>query len=107
MGTSTSRSPTTSRTDAGKTTAQTDEFRGHFTRLVRDREVVQAVEFETDDPSLQGTMTITYTLLEAGDGTDLVGTHEGLPDGVDPEQNEIGWRMSLDTLAAILEHRRR
>jgi uncharacterized protein YndB with AHSA1/START domain len=46
----------------GKTTAQTDTFHGRFVRLVPDTEVVQAVEFETDDPALQGEMTITYAL---------------------------------------------
>ena len=37
-------------TTTGKTTAQTDTFHGRFVRLVPDTEVVQAVEFETDDP---------------------------------------------------------
>jgi hypothetical protein len=35
-------------------------------RLVPDTEVVQTVEFETDDPAMQGEMTITYTLADAG-----------------------------------------
>ena len=38
-------------TSTGKTTAQTDTFHGRFVRLVPDTEVVQAVEFETDDPA--------------------------------------------------------
>lgn len=41
-------------TTTGKTTAQTDTFHGRFVRLVPDTEVVQAVEFETDDPQMQG-----------------------------------------------------
>lgn len=68
-----------------------------------DREVVQAVEFESDDPSMQGEMTITYTLEDAGDGTDLVGVHENLPPGVPPAANEAGWTMSLDKLATLVE----
>jgi len=92
-------------TGTGKTTAQTDSFHGRFVRLTPDREVVQVVEFETDDPALQGEMTITYSLTGAGDGTDLVGTHEGLPEGVRPEDNEVGWRMSIDKLAALVEAR--
>ena len=95
-------------TTAGKTTAQTDTFHGRFVRLVPDTEVVQAVEFETDDPSMQGEMTITYALFDHdvgldSAGTEVVGTHENLPPGVSPEDNELGWRMSMDKLAALVE----
>jgi uncharacterized protein YndB with AHSA1/START domain len=90
-------------TAAGKTTAQTDSFHGRFARLVPDTEVVQVVEFESDDPAMHGEMTITYTLADAGDGTDLVGLHENLPPGVAPADNELGWRMSIDKLARLVE----
>jgi uncharacterized protein YndB with AHSA1/START domain len=92
-------------TDVGKTDSQTDTFHGHFVRLVPDTEVVQVVEFETEDPELQGEMTITYSLLEAEGGTDLVGLHENLPPGLSPEANETGWNMSLDKLARLVEPR--
>jgi uncharacterized protein YndB with AHSA1/START domain len=91
-------------TDAGKTDAQTDTFHGRFVRLVPDPEVVQVVEFETTDPELQGEMTITYALAEAPDGaTDLLGVHENLPTGVRAEENELGWSMSIDKLARLVE----
>jgi uncharacterized protein YndB with AHSA1/START domain len=92
-------------TDTGKTTAQTDSFHGRFVRLVPDTEVVQVVEFETDDPGLKGEMTITYSLTDADDGTELVGVHENLPPGVPPADNELGWRMSLEKLAKLVEGR--
>src|SRR5918994_885870 len=81
-------------TTAGKTTPQTDSFHGRFVRLVPDTEVVQTVEFETDDPTMQGEMTITYTLAAVDGGTQLTGLHENLPPGVSPADNELGWRMS-------------
>ncbi len=90
-------------TTAGKTTAQTDTFHGRFIRLVPDTEVVQVLEFEADDPAMQGEMTITYTLADVGDGTDLTGVHENLPPGVSPADNELGWSMSLDKLAKLVE----
>src|SRR5207245_1375812 len=91
-------------TDAGKTDAQTDTFHGRFLRLTADLEVVQSVEFETSDPALQGEMIITYALADAdGGGTDLVGVHEHLPAGVRPEDNELGWTMSMAKLAALVE----
>jgi uncharacterized protein YndB with AHSA1/START domain len=91
-------------TDTGKTNAQSDTFHGRFARLVPDAEVVQIVEFETVDPALQGEMTITYTLADANEGTDLVGLHENLPAGVPPEDNELGWSISIDKLARLVEH---
>lgn len=90
----------------GKTTARTDTYHGRFVCLVPDAEVVQSIEFETDDPALQGEMTITYSLTDAdGGGTDLTGVHENLPPGVPPEDNELGWSQSLAKLAAIVERR--
>ena len=90
-------------TNAGKTTAQTDTFHGRFVELVPDHKVVQAVEFESDDPSMRGEMTITYALSDAADGTNLVGRHEDLPPGVDPAANELGWSMSIAKLADLVE----
>jgi uncharacterized protein YndB with AHSA1/START domain len=92
-------------TAAGKTTAQTDTFHGHFVELVPDAKVVEAVTFETDDPAMQGEMTITYLLADAEGGTEVVGLHEDLPPGVSPDDNELGWRMSMDKLAQLVEER--
>jgi len=92
-------------TSAGKTSPRTDSFHGRFKRLVPDAEVVQVVEFETDDPAMRGEMTITYTLVEARGGTDLVGLHENLPPGLSPADNELGWRMAIDKLAVLVEER--
>jgi uncharacterized protein YndB with AHSA1/START domain len=88
---------------SGSTDEATDSFHGVFARLVPDTAVVQMVEFETDDPDLQGQMTIIYALEDQGGATRLVGTHLGLPDGIDPDDNETGWRLSIDKLAAIVE----
>src|SRR5436309_14561221 len=41
-------------TGTGKTTAQTDTYHGQFVKLVADEEVVEKVEFETNDPALRG-----------------------------------------------------
>lgn len=92
-------------TSTGKTSAHTDTYHGRFVRLVPDTEVVQAIEFETDDPRMQGEMTVTYALADAPDGTTLVGRHENLPPGVSAADNELGWSMSLGKLAALVEGR--
>ncbi len=90
-------------TTAGKTTARTDVFHGRFAELVPDTKVVQIVEFETEDPAMQGEMTITYVLADAANGTHLRALHENLPLGVDPAANELGWSMSVGKLADLVE----
>lgn len=90
-------------TGAGKTTSQTDTHHGRFVKLVPDEQVVEVTEFESADPSMQGEMTITFTLREVDGGTELVAVHEGVPSGVKPEDNKLGWRMSIDKLTALLE----
>jgi len=90
-------------TGAGKTTAHTDTFHGRFAKLVEDEQVVEVVEFETTDPALEGEMTITFTLADAGGGTEVHAVHDGVPPGVPPADNEAGWRMSLAKLAALAE----
>jgi uncharacterized protein YndB with AHSA1/START domain len=88
----------------GKTTPRTDTYSGRFVRLVPDSEVVEVDAFETDDPSLQGEMTTTITLTDADDGgTDLLGVHAGLPPGLSPADNHMGWRMALTKLAKLVE----
>jgi uncharacterized protein YndB with AHSA1/START domain len=91
-------------TGAGKSDARTDTYSGRFLRLVPGELVVEADEFETDDPALRGEMISTITLADApGGGTDVVGMHEQLPHGVSPADNETGWRMALSKLAALAE----
>jgi len=87
----------------GKTSAHTDTHHGRFIELVPNERVVQSVEFETDDPSLQGEMTLRFELHEANGGTELRATHQGVPSGVPPADNALGWRMALDKLAALVE----
>jgi uncharacterized protein YndB with AHSA1/START domain len=89
----------------GKTNEHTDTYHGRFVKLVPNEQVVEVVEFETKDPAMQGEMTLTITLADADGGTDIVAVHDGLPPGVSPADNEVGWRMSLDKLAALVEAR--
>ena len=68
-----------------------------------NEQVVEVIEFETTDPALRGEMTITYTLADAGRGTDILAVHDGLPPGLSAADNEVGWRMSIEKLAALVE----
>jgi uncharacterized protein YndB with AHSA1/START domain len=90
-------------TETGKTTAHTDTYRGHFARLVPDEQVVEVIEFETTSADLRGQMTMTTTLADADGGTDVTVEHEGIPPGLSAADNELGTRMALDNLAALVE----
>lgn len=88
---------------AGKTSAHTDTHHGVYVELIPDTKIVERVEFETNDPALQGEMTITWELADADGGTRLTATHEGVPDVVPAADNELGWKMSLDKLQRFVE----
>lgn len=89
----------------GKTSDHTDTYHGRFIELVPDERVVEVLEFESDDPALGGVMTMTTTLCESADGTDISIEHDGIPDAVDPADNETGTRMALAALAEWVEQR--
>jgi uncharacterized protein YndB with AHSA1/START domain len=90
-------------TTAGKTTAQMDTYHGRFVELVPFEKVVERLEFETEDPELQGEMTMTIVLTDAEDGTCIDALHEGLPRGLSSEENSQGWSQALEKLAALVE----
>jgi len=90
-------------TGTGKSTPHTDTYHGRFVTLVPNQPVIEAMEFETDDPTMLGEMTVTFGLQGAGGGTDLLALHENVPPGVSPADNEVGWSMALDKLARLVE----
>ena len=92
---------------AGKSSGQTDTYHGRFVELVPDVRVVEEFEFETSDPALAGTITMTTTLSDAPGGTTVTMEHEGMPDAVPPDENELGTRMALARLARLVESRAR
>ena len=89
--------------NTGKSLAHTDSYHGHFVKIVPDQQVVEVVEFETDDPALLGAMTMTTTLTDVDGGTEVVVVHDGIPDAIPAEDNETGTRMALANLARLVE----
>ena len=92
-------------TGTGKTTAHADTYHGRFVKLVPNEQVIEVMEFETADDAMRGEMTVTFTLADADGGTDVLAVHDNLPPGLSPADNETGWRMALDKLAALVEAR--
>jgi len=89
--------------EAGKTSAHTDTYHGHFTRLVPNEQVVEELQFETADDTMAAPMTMTTTLSDVEGGTEVVMVHEGIPDSIPKADNETGTRMALEKLARLVE----
>ncbi|MFD7118527.1 SRPBCC domain-containing protein [Streptomyces sp. NPDC059922] len=87
----------------GKSAAHTDTYHGQFVRLVPDEQVTEVFAFETADPGMSGTITMTTTLTDADGATDVLIVHEGMPDDVPAADNELGTRMALANLARLVE----
>ncbi|MBE7162998.1 MAG: SRPBCC domain-containing protein [Williamsia herbipolensis] len=87
----------------GKSAQGVDKYHGRFVELVPDERVVEEVQFESDDAELLTPMTMTTTLRDAEDGTEIAILHEGLPAAVSAQDNVTGTRMSLDKLARWVE----
>ncbi|MEN9939098.1 MAG: hypothetical protein RLZZ387_5677 [Chloroflexota bacterium] len=93
----------TALTGTGKTCDHTDTYHGRFVKLALNEQVIQAMEFETADTSMQGEMTTTFTLTKAEGGTEVLAVHDHVPPGIAPADNELGWRKSLAKLAKLVE----
>jgi uncharacterized protein YndB with AHSA1/START domain len=87
----------------GKTTANSDVVDVRFIELVPGVRVVQAVDFESDDPSFAGTMTMTWELVAANDGTRVEIRADDVPDGISAEDHAAGLASSLANLATFLD----
>jgi uncharacterized protein YndB with AHSA1/START domain len=95
--------PPDERVMRGKTSDREDRVNVRFVELVPARRIVEAVTFETDDPSLRGEMTIVVTFDAVPGGTDVTFLFTNLPPGVRAEDNEAGTRLSLEQLARRFE----
>ena len=87
----------------GKATADSDIVEARFVEIVPGARVVQAVDFDSDDPAYAGTMIMTWevTAVEAGTRVDI--RADDVPDGISAEDHAAGLASSLGNLAAHLE----
>jgi uncharacterized protein YndB with AHSA1/START domain len=86
----------------GKSSDDTDTFKGRFAKLVPGREIVWATVFDSDDTSFRGEMTVQTLLRPTRTGTDVTITCENIPPGIRLEDNETGCRDTLEKLAAYV-----
>lgn len=82
----------------GKATADSDVMEARFVSLVPGVRVMQEVDFESDDPSFSGTMTMTWDLSSVDGGTLVEITAHDVPDGISAEDHAAGMASSLANL---------
>jgi uncharacterized protein YndB with AHSA1/START domain len=87
----------------GKASADTDIVDARFVDVVPGVRVVQAVEFVSDDPAFDGTMSMTWEVTAVDGGTRVEITAADVPDGISAEEHALGLASSLDNLATYVE----
>jgi uncharacterized protein YndB with AHSA1/START domain len=90
-------------TAAGKATSDKDVVEARFVEIVPGVRVVQAVDFESDDPAYAGTMTMTWEVAPVAAGTRVDIRADDVPAGISAEDHAAGLASSLANLAAYLE----
>lgn len=89
----------------GKSSAHSDITDVTFVELLSGERVVQQVVFSSEDPDFAGTMTMTWTLFEAPNGTVVEIRAENVPPGISPSDHAIGLAACLDNLSAYVAAR--
>jgi uncharacterized protein YndB with AHSA1/START domain len=95
--------PPTAAAFPGKTSDREDRFSVRFVELAPPQRIVEAVNFDTEDPAFLGEMTIVATFEPVSGGTEVTLVCENLPPGLRAQDNEAGSRMSLEQLARRFE----
>jgi uncharacterized protein YndB with AHSA1/START domain len=87
----------------GKSSADSDTFKGRFAELVPDEKIVWITEFDSSEAEFAGEMSLTWSFVDVEGGTEVTILCENIPQGIRPEDNEEGSRSSLENLAAFVE----
>lgn len=87
----------------GKSDADSDLVEVRFLKLVPDRLILQAADFESDDPAFAGTMTMSWSFEPAEGGTRVAIECENVPQGITRRDHEMGLKSSLKNLATFVE----
>jgi uncharacterized protein YndB with AHSA1/START domain len=87
---------------SGKTTDDSDVVDARIVEIVPGKRLVQAVDFESDDPAFAGTMTMTWSVAPHAEGTLVEIRADDVPSGISADDHEEGISASLDNLATHL-----
>jgi len=94
---------TTDERTSGKTTENSDEVAVQFVRLFPNERIEQAVTFDSDQEEFAGQMKMTWTFEEQEGDTIVTVACTDVPEGIRPEDHEVGLNSSLKNLAEFVE----
>ena len=86
-----------------KTTTDSDVVEARFVGIVPGVRIVQEVDFVSDDPDFEGTMTMTWELSRTDSGTRVAIRADDVPPGITAEDHAVGLASSLDNLSDYLD----
>lgn len=86
-----------------KSQANGNIIQGQFVEILPDTRIVEAVQFDTDDSSYNGVMTITTVLEPLKDGTKVTLIAEDVPPGIGEAEHRAGMDATLRNLANFVE----
>jgi uncharacterized protein YndB with AHSA1/START domain len=86
----------------GKSDVDSDVVEARFIEIAPDDRVVQTVDFQSDDPSFAGTMTMTWAVTGVDGGTRVEMRADDVPSAISAEDHRAGMNSSLANLAAYL-----
>ncbi len=86
----------------GKSGDDTDIVDVRILEVVPGERLVQAADFESDDPAFAGTMTMTWSVAPHPDGSLVEIRADDVPPGISADDHEAGITASLANLARLL-----
>ncbi len=92
---------------AGKSGGADDVVEARFVAIEPGVQVVQEVDFVSDDPTFAGTMTMTWEVTATPGGSRVKIRADGVPDGISAADHAEGMASSLANLARFVEGYRR
>lgn len=87
----------------GKSSADSDVADVGIAQIDPGERVVQEIEFEADDPALQGTMLMEWRVRSVDEGTIVEIVARNVPEGIRARDHAAGITSSLANLSAYLE----
>jgi uncharacterized protein YndB with AHSA1/START domain len=87
----------------GKASEREDRYTARFVELTPPRRIVEAITFDTVEPTFKGEMIMEVTFEAEGGGTIVSMVFKDIPPGIRPQDNEAGTQSSLEKLARYVE----
>ena len=95
--------PQSEKESRGKTSESEDRFTVRFVEFTPPKKIVQAINFDSDNPVFSGEMIMEATFEAKEEATRVTILFRNIPPGIRPEDNEAGTRSTLEKLARYIE----